>query len=66
MCQVSKWMDHNMNGIAMNRTTVVEQPLLLEVLNQRMTQNSIDFLRWLCAPEVPVALIVDALRDKIV
>ena len=45
MCQVSKWMDHNMNGIAMNRTTVVEQPLLLEVLNQRMTQNSIDFLR---------------------
>nr|XP_053629159.1 arylsulfatase H-like [Cherax quadricarinatus] len=42
--QVSPWMDKYMNGILMHDEKVVEQPLLLEGLSQRLVGHSVKFI----------------------
>lgn len=43
--QVSPWMDHYLNGVVMNRSEVVDQPMQLHTLNERLTNNTVHFIR---------------------
>ncbi|XP_071527506.1 arylsulfatase H-like [Panulirus ornatus] len=42
--QVSRWMNRHLNGILMHDDKVVEQPLVLEGLSQRLVDFSIKFI----------------------
>nr|XP_045604189.1 arylsulfatase H-like [Procambarus clarkii]XP_045604190.1 arylsulfatase H-like [Procambarus clarkii] len=42
--QVSPWMNKYMNGVLMHDTKVVEQPLVLEGLSQRLVSHSVKFI----------------------
>ncbi|XP_042883218.1 arylsulfatase H-like [Penaeus japonicus] len=42
--QVSPWMDQHLNGILMENTKVVEQPVTLPGLSQRLVDYSLDFI----------------------
>ncbi|XP_076033555.1 arylsulfatase H-like [Oratosquilla oratoria] len=54
--QVSPWMDDNMNGIVMRDGIVMEQPLVLEGLTQRLVEHSLDLLDEFVEGEKPFLL----------
>lgn len=54
--QVSPWMDQHLNGILMRNTKVVEQPLVLEGLSQRLVDYSLNFITEHAHDENPFLL----------
>lgn len=42
--QVSPWMNQYLNGVLMHNDKVVEQPLVLEGLSQRLVDYSVKFI----------------------
>lgn len=54
--KVSPWMDQHLNGILMRNTKVVEQPLVLEGLSQRLVDYSLNFITEHAHDENPFLL----------